>query len=116
MVVLDEVTDMFSKAKNSTLSRRRLAANTRAKTPITSVGIKSSSTTAMSPLLTPSVVNWDKTALEILLSQPPPSFVSSSAGKGKNSSDVGNRVDSFKIDDDLMFVPNNCVDDYYVVL
>jgi len=111
MAVLEEYTDMFTKVKDGT---RRLASNISPKSTVTSAGIKSSSNTAVSPLLTPSVVNWDKTAVEILLSQPPPSLTTDMS-KGKNSSS-DRSVDPFKIDDELMFVPNNCVEDYYVVL
>lgn len=109
---------MFNKAKNGTAAEKmRFASNNRPKAAIMSAGIKSSSNTAVSPLLTPSVVNWNKTALEILLSQPPPSLTIDGA-KGKSNPDSSNKrtVDPFKIDDELMFVPNNCVDDYYVVL
>lgn len=132
MAVLEEYTDMFSiskvaKKNGTAIEKMRSAAaaassssNSRPKNVIMSAGIKSSSNTAVSPLLTPSVVNWNKTALEILLSQPPPSLTIDGA-KGKSNSDSSSSnkrtiVDPFKIDDELMFVPNNCVDDYYVVL
>ena len=120
MTVLEEYTDLFNKAKNATTAAEKMrsaSSNSRPKSAvIMSAGIKSSSNTAVSPLLTPSVVNWNKTALEILLSQPPPSLTIDGV-KGKSNSDSNKRtVDPFKIDDELMFVPNNCVDDYYVVL
>jgi hypothetical protein len=82
----------------------------------------SSSGGGHSPLATPSILNWDKTAKELLRSRTNPSgrerpsaFLSGQEG-GEGSGDKV--VEIFKVDDVAMFVPNYCPTstDYYVVL
>lgn len=69
--------------------------------------------------MTPSVQNWDKSAVELLTSQTNPSREANTpdVGAGYRPS-KGNVIEIFKVDEDAMYIPNYCAPntDYYVVL
>ena len=77
-------------------------------------------TSSQSPLQTPSMLNWDKTAFDLLNSATNPSSNDlpspSRGGMGAEGGSDRSEAHQFKVDDVSMYIANNCVDDYYVVL
>lgn len=61
--------------------------------------------------ISPSMANWEKSYKNLA-----PSFVGIPSQGSDNIKSVGRPIESFFIDDVQMFIPNNCGDEYFVVL
>lgn len=109
LVVLDEVTDLFTMSSKAPTSLK-LSPDQNTIPPTNNIG--GTNSPANAPLNTLSVKNWDKSYSEFIQSTASNSIVVSNSASNNDDKNAG----LFQIDDHSMFVANKVNDEYYVVL